>query len=210
MAILNLLVSVDKVMTRFIQRKKKTWNEGVGGRKTHQSITVVNGNRGPGDVCNVTNKGAVCLEKLPVQYPLRPSGGLGLLETFAGIASGYRDISINLIVPLHHGARRHQPAVGPQAEVELLPKRGDIEEEFLVGLRGAEGLPLDALLVGGREQVGQVVSVGVGAEGGDQAVFLQPVPQPLCNTAPRNVNQMFSGRTTEVSFFSFKKHTNKV
>lgn len=202
MVILNLLVPVDKVMTLFIQTKKnKTGKGGAGGRKTHQSITVVNGNRGPGDVCNVTNKGAVCLEKLTVQYPL--CGGLALVETFTGITSSYRDIPVGLTVPLHHGARRHQPAVWPQAEVELLPKRGDVEEEFLIGLRGGEGLPLDALLVGGREQVGKVVPVRVGAEGGDEAVFLQPIPQPLCNTAQRNVSQAFSGRTTEVFFFFF-------
>lgn len=155
----------------------------MGGRKTHQSITVVNGNRGPGDVCNVTNKGAVGLEKLAVQYPLCPSGRLGLVETFTGISSSYCDIPISLIMPLHHGARRHQPAVRPQAEVKLLPKGRDVKEECLVGLRGVEGLPFDALLVGSREQVGKVVSVRVGAEGGDEAVFLQPVPQPLCNTA---------------------------
>lgn len=131
----------------------------MGGRKTHQSITVVNGNRGPGHVCNVTNKGAVCLEKLTVQYPLCPSGRLGLVETFTGIPSSYCHIPVKLAVPLHHGARGHQPAVRPQAEVELLPKRGDVEEESVTGLRRGEGLPLDALLVGGREQVGKVVSV---------------------------------------------------
>lgn len=155
----------------------------MGGRRTHQTIAVVNGNRGPWDVCDVTNEGAVCLEKLSVQYPLCVSGGFSLV-TLTGIASGgFRDIPVDLIVPLHHGTRRHQPAVGPQSEVELLPKSGDVEEEFLIGGRGGEGLPLDALLVGGGEQVGKVVSVGVGAEGGDQAVFLQPVPQLVCKTA---------------------------
>lgn len=176
----------------------------VGGRKTHQSIAVVNGNRGPGDVCDVTNEGAVCLEKLAVQYPLCPSGGFSLV-TFTGIACGrFRDIPVNLIVPLHHGARRHQPAVGPQTEVELLPKCGDVEEEFLLGGGGGEGLPLDALLVAGGEQVGKVVSVGVGAEGGDQAVFLQPVPQLVCKTAQRNMNGRFSGGS------SLKKNTHEV
>lgn len=162
----------------------------MGGRKTHQSITVVNGNRGPGDICNVTNKGAVCLEKLTVQYPLGPSGSLGLVETFTGVTSSDCDIPLDLFVPLHHGARRHQPAVRPQAEVELLPKGGDVEEEFLIGRRGGEDLPLDALLVAGREQVGKVASVRVGAEGRDQAVLLQPVPQPpVCNRARKNGNQ---------------------
>lgn len=118
-----------------------------------------------------------------MQYPLCPGGGRSLV-TFTGITSGsFRDIPFDLIVPLHHGARRHQPAVGPQTEVELLPKRGYVEEEFLIGGRGWEGLSLDTLLVGGGEQVGKVVSVGVGAEGGDQAVFLQPVPQMVCKTA---------------------------
>ena len=65
--------------------------------------------------------------------------------------------------------------------MELLAEGGDVEEERLLGgLAGGEGLPPHALLVIGREKVRQVVSAGVGAEGSDQAIFLQPAPEQLC------------------------------
>lgn len=82
-------------------------------------------------------------------------------------------------MPLHHGARRYQLLVGPQPQVELLPERRDVEVELLLSSSASRGrrLPLDPLLVRGREQVRQEVSVGVGAEGGDEAVLLQPTLQ---------------------------------
>lgn len=206
MATLNLLVSVDKVMTLLYRQKKNMGRRGVGGRKTYQSITVVNGNWGPGDVCNVTNEGAVCLEKLSVQYPLCSGVGFSLV-TFTGIVtSSFCDIPFNLIVPLHYGARRHQPAVRPQTEVELLSKGRDIEELFLIGRPRGEGLPLDALLVGGREQVGKVVSVRVGAEWSDEAVFLQPVPQLVCKTEQWNMNGIFKKTATHTQGLKMPKN----
>lgn len=86
----------------------------------------------------------------------------------------------DLVVPLHHGARSHQLLIGPQPQVKLLPECRDVEVELLLGGGGAGGgrrLPLDTLLVRGGEQVRQEVSVRVGAEGSDEAVFLQPTLQ---------------------------------
>lgn len=132
----------------------KTRFEGVGVQgalwmtKTYQSVTVVNGNRGPGDICDVTSKGAVCLEELTTQYPLRPSSGFGMdgSITVTDIPKAF-----DLIVPLHHCTWRHQPVVGAQTEVEFLPKGRDVEEKFLVRFTRRKHFPLDTLLVSGRE-----------------------------------------------------------
>lgn len=115
-----------------------------------------------------------------MRIPLRLVAAL--LPPVVGVGGGG---GRRLLVPLHHGAGRHQPVVGPQAQVELLPEGGDVEEELLLGPAGRRRLPLGALLVGGGEQVRQVASVGVGAEGSDEAVFLQPAPQPVCGETRR-------------------------
>lgn len=150
---------------------------GFMAEETYQSVTVVNGNRSPGDVADVTDEGAVCLQQLAAQYPLRPVAVFRLVAAQSGVGTSHIPKAFHLVVPLHHGARGHQPVVGPQTEVKLLPEGGDVEEKFLLGLSGGKHFALDSLLVSGREQVRQVVSVGVGAEGSDQAVLLQPAPQ---------------------------------
>lgn len=69
--------------------------------------------------------------------------------------------------------------------MKLLPECRDVEVELLLGGGGGGGgggrrFPLDTLLVRGGEQVRQEVSVRVGAEGGDEAVLLQPTLQVAC------------------------------
>lgn len=197
------MLQTSKILWCQLIRSWHFWNEkhfhGVGRegvlllRKTYQPIAVVNGNRGPGDVCDVTGKGAVCLEQLTAQYPLRAIGGFSLVGAHARIvASTAVSESRDLVVPLHHRARRHQPAVRPQTKVKLLSKGSDVEEKPLFSFTVFKHLPLNTLLVSGGEQVWQVVSVGVGAEGGDQAVFFQPALQLLCETTQEASKVSFS------------------
>jgi len=159
------------------------------GQQTHQTVAVVNGNRSPGNVRDVAHEGAVRLQKLPPQYSPGPGPVLPRLRRDVTARSAATVDVVLVVVPLHLGAGGHQPVVGPQAEVELLAERGDVEEEPLLLLLLLLGpcLPPDTLLVIGREQVRQVVSAGVCAEGRDQAILPQAAPQLFC---------VFSGDTT--------------
>lgn len=56
-------------------------------------------------------------------------------------------------MPLHHRARRHQPAVRPQTKVKLLSEGSDVEEKPLFSFTVFKHLPLNTLLVSGGEQV---------------------------------------------------------
>lgn len=84
--------------------------------------------------------------------------------------------------------------------MELLPEGGDVEEKLLLRCPGGKHLPPHALLVSGREQVRQVVPMRVGAEGSDQAVFLQPAPQLFCKN--NTMTPLISQQKQEVKMFS--------
>lgn len=183
-------------------REKKGFQEAekrrtLKPRGTYQSIAVVNGNRGSGDVGDVTDEGAVRLQQLPLENPLRCIGPVGAR---CGVPK-----PPNLVVPLHHRPGRHQPVVGPQSQVELLPEGRDVEEESLLGL-GEKRVPPHALLVRGGQQVGQVVTVGVGAEGRHQAVLLQPALQLVWQNKHRTGSSKSGSRTSQqTATFCFNK-----
>lgn len=122
-------------------------------RGTYQTITVVNSNRGPRDICDITNEGAVSLKQLPVQYSLCLVASLSVVGQI--IVSNVASVpkALNLIMPLHHGPRCHQVVIRAQAQVKFLPKGSDVEEKSLVRFISKKYLPLDTLLVTGREQV---------------------------------------------------------
>lgn len=82
-------------------------------------------------------------------------------------------------MPLDHGPRGHQLAVGVQPQVELLAEGRDVEEQPVALLQAHGSVPLHSLLVVRREQVRQVVALGVCADGGDEAILLQPALQEL-------------------------------
>ncbi len=75
-------------------------------RRTYQSVTVVNGNRGFRHVTDI------------------PSENTVPMDTFLGLFH-------KVLLPFHKSSRGHQPPVGPQAEVQLFPKHGDIEKQVL-------------------------------------------------------------------------------
>lgn len=54
---------------------------------THQTVAVVDGDRGARHVCDVPDEGAVSLEQLPPQYPLAFTRRLGTVGDAAGITS---------------------------------------------------------------------------------------------------------------------------
>lgn len=72
--------------------------------RAYQSVTVADGHGGARHVGDVPGEKAPLLEGLPKKH-------------------------LKILLPFGHGAQWHQPPVGPQPEVQLLPKNRDVEVE---------------------------------------------------------------------------------
>lgn len=70
----------------------------------YQSVAVADGHGGSGHAGDVAGEKAPLLEGFPEKH-------------------------LKILLPFGHGAHRHQPPVGPQPEVQLLPENRDVEVE---------------------------------------------------------------------------------
>lgn len=136
----------------------------------YQSIAVADGHGSSGHPGDVTGEKAPLLEGFPEKH-------------------------LEILLPLRHGSRRQQAAVGPQPEVQLLPKNRDVEVEqaALRGLlrgaagdaaagrpRGTGGLPEPRRRVPGHH-VRQEATPAVGAERDDHSILAEFAgQQELC------------------------------
>lgn len=81
---------------------------------TYQPITIADGHRGLRHVCHISSEDTVSTDML-----------LAFL--------------LKVFLPLHKSPRGHQPPVGFEAKVKLLPKNCDIEKQVLSCRRGGRG-----------------------------------------------------------------------
>lgn len=80
----------------------------------YQSITVADGNSCPWHACDTPGVDTLLLQGLSEELP-------------------------KVLLPLCRGSGYHQPPVGPQAQVQFLPKNSDIEVEPVRLWSGSSG-----------------------------------------------------------------------
>lgn len=105
----------DLPLQRKPPQNTKSAHEPPRQPQAHQSVAVADGHDGAGHVRDVPGEKAPLLEGFPEKH-------------------------LKILLPFGHGAQWHQPPVGPQPEVQLLPKNRDVEVEQAAasptGLRG--------------------------------------------------------------------------
>lgn len=136
---------------------------------TYQPVAIADRHRGLRHVAHVSSENAV---------PVDPF--LGLFH--------------KVLLPFHKSPRGHQPPVGSQTEVQLLPKHGDIEKQtlgrgdlghlgdtachpFSSAAKGCGAIAFSTLSIltftsaFSREHMGKVPTAGVCAEWHDKTIF---------------------------------------